>query len=42
MKKQYEKNETVFAIICIIVYVAGTGLAEALTEAIGVYGLISR
>lgn len=40
MKKQYEKNETVFAIICIIVYVAGTGLAEALTEAIGVYGLI--
>ncbi len=41
MKKLYEKNELAFALAWIAVYVAGTSLAEALSETIGAYKLVS-
>lgn len=41
MKKLYEKNELTFALVWIAIYVAGTSLAEALSETIGVYKLVS-
>ena len=41
MKKLYEKNELTFALIWIAIYVVGTSLAEALSETIGVYKLVS-
>ena len=41
MKKLYEKNELIFALVMIAVYVAGTSLAEALSETIGAYKLVS-
>ena len=41
MKKLYEKNELTFALVWIAVYVAGTSLAEALSETIGAYKLVS-
>ena len=39
MKKLYAKNELAFALVWIAVYVAGTSLAEALSETIGTYKL---
>ena len=41
MKKLYEKNELTFALVWIAVYVVGTSLAEALSETIGTYKLVS-
>ena len=41
MKKLYEKNELTFALVWIAIYVVGTSLAEALSETIGVYKLVS-
>ena len=41
MKKLYEKNELTFTLVWIAVYVVGTSLAEALSETIGVYKLVS-
>lgn len=41
MKKLYAKNELAFALVWIAVYVAGTSLAEALSETIGTYKLFS-
>ena len=41
MKKLYEKNELTFALVWIAIYVAGTSLAEALSETIGGYKLVS-
>ena len=41
MKKLYEKNELTFALVWIAIYVIGTSLAEALSEAIGAYKLVS-
>ena len=41
MKKLYAKNELTFTLVWIAVYVAGTSLAEALSETIGTYKLVS-
>ena len=41
MKKLYGKNELTFALVWIAVYVVGTSLAEALSETIGAYKLVS-
>ena len=41
MKKLYEKNELTFALVWIVIYVAGTSLAEALNETLGVFKLFS-
>ena len=41
MKKLYEKNELTFALVWIAIYVVGTSLAEALSESISVYKLVS-
>ena len=41
MKKLYEKNELTFALVWIVIYVAGTSLAEMLSETIGAYKLVS-
>ena len=41
MKKLYEKNELTFALVWIAIYVAGTSIAEALSETIGAYKLVS-
>ena len=41
MKKLYGKNELTFALVWIAIYVVGTSLAEALSEIIGVYKLVS-
>ena len=41
MKKLYEKNELVFAMVWIAIYVAGTSLAEALNETAGIPKLAS-
>ena len=41
MKKLYAKNELTFALVWIAVYVAGTGLSEALSETIGINKLAS-
>ena len=41
MKKLYEKNELVFALVWIAVYVAGTTLAETLNETLGVFKVFS-
>lgn len=41
MKKLYQKNELAFALVWIAIYVAGTSLAEALSETLGVYKLVS-
>ena len=35
MKKLYGKNELTFALVWIAIYVAGTSLAESLSETIG-------
>ena len=40
MKRLYEQNEIRFAFAWIVVYVIGTGLAEALTQMIGVFKLV--
>ena len=40
MRKLYEKNELTFALGWIAIYVAGTSLAEMLSETIGVYKLV--
>ena len=39
MKKLYQENELIFALIWIAVYVAGTSFAEALSEITGVFKL---
>ena len=39
MNKIYEKNRVTFAIICIVIYVVGTSLAEAMAESIGIVKL---
>ena len=39
MKNLYRKNELVFALVWIAIYVAGTSLAEALSEMTGVFKL---
>ena len=39
MKKLYEKNETAFAVMWILIYIFGTCLAEALSEMAGIYKL---
>ena len=41
MNKIYKKNEVTFAIICIVIYVVGTSIAEALSESIGIVKLPS-
>ncbi len=41
MKKLYEKNELIFALVWIAIYVVGTSLAEALSETVGAYKLVS-
>ena len=41
MKKLYEKNELVFALVLIAVYVIGTSLAEALSETAGIPKLVT-
>ena len=41
MKKLYEKNELNFALVWIAVYVAGTVLAETLSETVGIFKLFS-
>ena len=41
MKKLYEKNELTFALVWIAVYVVGTSLAEALSETLGTFKLVS-
>ena len=39
MKKLYEKNETAFAVMWILIYIFGTCLAEALSEIVGIFKL---
>ena len=39
MTKLYEKNETAFAVMWILIYIFGTCLAEALSEMAGIYKL---
>ncbi|MCR5227939.1 MAG: CPBP family intramembrane metalloprotease [Eubacterium sp.] len=41
MNKIYKKNEVTFAIICIIIYVVGTSICEAIAEIIGIVKLPS-
>ena len=41
MTKLYKKNEIMFALVWIAIYVVGTSLAEALSEALGVFKLAS-
>ena len=41
MNKIYKKNEVTFAIICIIIYVVGTSICEAIAETIGIVKLPS-
>ena len=41
MTKLYRKNELMFALVWIAIYVVGTSLAEALCEALGVVKLVS-
>ena len=41
MNKIYKKNEVTFAIICIVVYVVGTSIAEAIAETVGIVKLPS-
>ena len=41
MKKLYEKNELAFALVWIVIYVAGTSLAETLNETLGTFKLVS-
>ena len=41
MTKLYKKNEITFALVWIAIYVVGTSLAEALSEALGVFKLVS-
>ena len=41
MKKLYEKNELTFALVWIVIYVAGTTLAESLNESLGVFKVVS-
>ena len=39
MDKIYKKNEVTFAIVCIVIYVVGTSLMEALSEKLGIFKL---
>ncbi|MBO4863312.1 MAG: CPBP family intramembrane metalloprotease [Eubacterium sp.] len=41
MNKIYKKNEVTFAIICIIIYVVGTSVAESISASIGIEKLPS-
>ncbi len=41
MKKLYEKNELIFSLTWIAIYVIGTSLAEALSETVGIPKLVS-
>lgn len=40
MKKLYRKNEVIFAIIMIVIYVVGTSIAESITASIGIEKLV--
>ena len=37
----YKKNEVTFAIICIVIYVVGTSIAESIAETVGIVKLPS-
>ena len=41
MNKIYKKNEVNFAIICIVIYVVGTSIAESISETVGIVKLPS-
>ena len=41
MSKIYKKNEVTFAIICIVIYVVGTSIAESIAETVGIVKLPS-
>ena len=41
MKKLYEKNELIFSLTWIAIYVIGTSLAEALSETVGIPKIVS-
>ena len=41
MSKIYKKNEVTFAIICIVIYVVGTSIAESISETVGIVKLPS-
>ena len=41
MNKIYKKNEVTFAIICIVIYVVGTSIAESIAQTIGIVKLPS-
>ena len=41
MNKIYKKNEVTFAIICIVIYVVGTSIAESISETVGIVKLPS-
>ena len=41
MNKIYKKNEVTFAIICIVIYVVGTSVAEAIAESLNIVKLPS-
>ena len=41
MNKIYKKNEVTFAIICIVIYVLGTSIAESISETVGIVKLPS-
>lgn len=41
MNRIYKKNEVTFAIICIVIYVVGTSMCEALSESLGIVKLPS-
>ncbi|MBE5780721.1 MAG: CPBP family intramembrane metalloprotease [Clostridiales bacterium] len=41
MKQLYRKNEILFAIVWIVIYVVGAGVADGLSESIGIKGSIT-
>ena len=41
MNKIYKKNVVTFAIICIVIYVVGTSIAESISETVGIVKLPS-
>ena len=41
MNKIYKKKEVTFAIICIVIYVVGTSIAESISETVGIVKLPS-
>ena len=41
MKQLYRKNEILFAIVWIVIYVVGAGVADGLSESMGIKGSIT-